>query len=327
MRLIYLIIFFLSFSTLQAQGIVKDFFSKDGQQVDKEGSYYYRVGKKAVMEIGPGPITKTDTVFIDTVKTFYTASDKIRSREVYQEGKRSGPFMIYHENGRLKEKGTYREGRKVGYQTNWYETGVVQKVLKYFPVPAAPPNAFVEGNYQVINYFDAGGNQLVKDGSGYCSCYLDSEKVLEKGKLVNGEKDSTWQYMINDTVRSIEKYANGKFLEGIAYRNGKEFRYTQFEASAEFPGGLQAMFNYLSKNVNYPSRAKRLGVQGKVYVKFLVDKDGTVYDVSVFKGVSDELDAEAVRVVKKMPKWSPGTQKGIPVKSQFVLPIYFNLGR
>lgn len=326
MRLIYLTMFLLICGTLQSQVIVKDFFTKDGERANAGSSYYYRVGKKVAIEIGSGPITRIDTVFIDTVKTFYTASDKIRSREFYHEGKRVGPFMFYYENGRLKEKGMYQNNSKAGYQTSWYETGVVQKVLKYIPAPPAiggPSNS----SFDIINYWSEANVQLVKDGSGYCICYLGSDNLLEKGKVVNGARDSVWQYVMNDTLRSVEKYANGKFLEGVAYRNGKEIKYTQVEAQAEFPGGLQKLYNYLSKNINYPSRAKRLGVQGRVFVKFLVDKDGTVYNVEVFKGVSEELDAEAIRVVKKMPKWSPGTQRGIPVKSQFVLPIAFNLGR
>jgi len=94
---------------------------------------------------------------------------------------------------------------------------------------------------------------------------------------------------------------------------------------AEYPGGLEAMSSYIAKSVVYPEKAKADGVQGKVYVQFVVEPDGSVGDVTVLRGVGGECDEEALRVVKSMPKWQPATFKGNPVRSKYVIPIYYTL--
>ena len=98
------------------------------------------------------------------------------------------------------------------------------------------------------------------------------------------------------------------------------------ETMPTFPGGQQALFNYLSQNVRYPEDAKRLRQEGRVICQFVVDKDGRITDVKVSKssGVKS-LDEEAMRVINKMPRWSPGKQKGKPVRVQYTLPINFSL--
>lgn len=97
------------------------------------------------------------------------------------------------------------------------------------------------------------------------------------------------------------------------------------EKMPRFPGGDKALMNYLANNVHYPEKAKKQGTQGTVYLHFVINKDGSVSDVKVLRGVSPELDAEAVRVVKAMPKWIPGEQKGQKVRVAFNLPIKFSL--
>ena len=94
---------------------------------------------------------------------------------------------------------------------------------------------------------------------------------------------------------------------------------------AEYPGGFEAMSAYISKSVVYPEKAKADGVEGKVFVQFIVEKDGSVGDATVFRGVSPECDEMALQVVKAMPKWQPATFKGKPVRSRFMLPINFKL--
>ncbi len=94
---------------------------------------------------------------------------------------------------------------------------------------------------------------------------------------------------------------------------------------AEYPGGFEAMSAYISKSVVYPEKAKADGVEGKVFVQFIVEKDGSVGDATVFRGVSPECDGMALQVVKAMPKWKPATFKGNPVRSRYMLPINFKL--
>lgn len=89
----------------------------------------------------------------------------------------------------------------------------------------------------------------------------------------------------------------------------------------EYPGGFENMMVFIQKNFEYPAICREMGDQGTVYVQFIVEKDGSISNVKVVKGVVEELDAESIRVVKMMPKWSPGMMKGRPVRARFTLPI------
>ena len=93
----------------------------------------------------------------------------------------------------------------------------------------------------------------------------------------------------------------------------------------EFPGGKAAIFKYLAQNIRYPQKAAKNGTQGLVALQFYVDTDGSIDDITVVRGVSRELNEEAKRVIKKMPKWKPGTIGGEPARIQFTLPVQFRL--
>lgn len=92
-----------------------------------------------------------------------------------------------------------------------------------------------------------------------------------------------------------------------------------------FPGGPAALLEYLSENTKYPVVAQENGVQGRVTVQFVVEKDGSISDVHVLRGVDPSLDKEAVRVVKSMPRWTPGKQNGITVRVNYRVPVLFRL--
>jgi protein TonB len=93
----------------------------------------------------------------------------------------------------------------------------------------------------------------------------------------------------------------------------------------EFPGGMPAMIEFLQTNLKYPKDAIKQQVGGRVMVMFVVETDGTLSNVRVAKKVFPSLDSEAVRVVKTMPKWKPGKEKGRPVRVNFTLPVVFSL--
>ena len=97
------------------------------------------------------------------------------------------------------------------------------------------------------------------------------------------------------------------------------------EQMPSFPGGQSALFQWLSSNVKYPVVAEENGVQGRVIVSFVVERDGSITNVGVSKSVDPSLDKEAVRVVKSMPKWIPGKQKGSAVRVKYTLPVTFRL--
>lgn len=97
------------------------------------------------------------------------------------------------------------------------------------------------------------------------------------------------------------------------------------EEQPEFPGGTEALYKFIGKNFKYPEASRAANSQGKVYVSFVIDKKGKITDVKIVRGVDEWLDAEAIRVVKKMPKWKPGKQRGKKVKVRYNLPIVCTL--
>lgn len=109
----------------------------------------------------------------------------------------------------------------------------------------------------------------------------------------------------------------------VSQKNQKVFEVV--EQMPEYPGGAMAMMEFLQDNMKYPADAEKQKVQGKVMVSFIVETDGSITDVKVMKNVFPSLDAEAIRVVKAMPRWTPGKQKGKVVRVHFSLPITYRL--
>lgn len=108
--------------------------------------------------------------------------------------------------------------------------------------------------------------------------------------------------------------------------DGKDKGYSKAaELQPEFPGGETALYRYLRSNIVYPERAKQMGIEGTVYIRFVVDEYGNVRFAELARGIGGGCDEEALRVVKKMPRWIPARQAGLPVKVQFYLPINYAL--
>ena len=97
------------------------------------------------------------------------------------------------------------------------------------------------------------------------------------------------------------------------------------EEMPQFPGGMKSLMAYIAKTIKYPVLAQETGIYGKVYVRFVVNKDGSIADAMVIRPVNDLLDKEALRVVSTMPKWKPGMQNGKPVRVMYTVPISFVL--
>ena len=133
----------------------------------------------------------------------------------------------------------------------------------------------------------------------------------------------------NDERNSLSVKIDGKnfeidFAGGIMKDDSKIYA-EAVEEAPEFPGGIEAMMDYLRGNLKYPESAKENNQEGRVFIGFVVEKDGSVTNVNVLRGVCEDLDNEAIRVVKAMPKWNPGMIEGKPVRVQYTLPIVFKL--
>ena len=115
-------------------------------------------------------------------------------------------------------------------------------------------------------------------------------------------------------------------VEAPVEEEEEEVIFVVVESMPEFPGGQQALFKYLVENVKYPVIAQENGIQGRVICQFVVNKDGSIVDVVAVRSSGEaSLDKEAIRVIKSMPKWKPGKQRGKPVRVKYTVPVNFRL--
>lgn len=163
--------------------------------------------------------------------------------------------------------------------------------------------------------------------------------VIKKDEDVKPEEELKSQEDLNKTNTAIGSFdvkgndeAGGEVLkakEVIAQPEPPKEEETKVfdvvEVMPSFPGGQGALFEWLSKNIKYPVVAEENGVQGRVIVTFVVERNGSITDVQVVKSVDPSLDKEAVRVVKAMPHWIPGKQNGSAVRVKFTVPVTFRL--
>ena len=108
-------------------------------------------------------------------------------------------------------------------------------------------------------------------------------------------------------------------------KNKEPIDFYKVEEKPVFPGGEKAFYKYLSNNIKYPETAMKNKIQGTVWVKFIIEKDGSISNVKVIREANPDLNKEAVRVIKSMPNWKPGKQNGKPVRVSYQVPIRFSL--
>ncbi|MEJ7645390.1 MAG: M56 family metallopeptidase [Chryseolinea sp.] len=153
--------------------------------------------------------------------------------------------------------------------------------------------------------------------------------ALATGAVVVGQSPTASSNSSED-ADALQTYAIIEYNEMAAriaeQSKGQDEIYAVVEESPEFPGGMDGLGKFLMANVRYPSVAREQGIEGVVYVSFVVNKDGSVSDIAAVKGLSAETDAESLRVVSLSPNWKPGKVKNQPVRARFVLPIKFKLG-
>jgi len=144
--------------------------------------------------------------------------------------------------------------------------------------------------------------------------------------IVSDEVEVTEDLIIDaeaSQLTQIEAYTPPTVVEEEEVVEAEIF--TVVEESPSYPGGDIARIQFLQDNIVYPQMARESGIQGTVYVTFVVERTGAVTDVRVLRGIGGGCDEEAVRVIKAMPKWHPGKQRGKPVRVQFNMPIKFTL--
>lgn len=265
---------------------------------------------------------------------------------LYQEGQLSmdtisGPLFIeqsirflkqgictsYHPNGQKMISGNFRDNQRLGSFQEWYSNGTLKGQYNY-----EPSEAYYLSDFQpklIIDFYDSLGNQLVTDGSG---TYIEEIRTNEEkgsGPVENGKKHGLWtgKYRYGFSIIKFEEtYYNGELAIGKSQSTGdKSITYKKINVPPEYKGGIVKFYKFVSKNIKYPKSARRNGIQGRVYVQFVVDKEGKTTDVLIRQGIDPECDQQALKVVEAADHFQPGLVRGRPVKIRMMMPIIFSL--
>jgi TonB family protein len=186
-----------------------------------------------------------------------------------------------------------------GKSLSWYENGRLKSEAN---------NINGKRNGKELTYYENG--QLKSDLS-----YKDDK---HEGEIVT--------YWKNGKLKRKDIYNNGKFEYGNCYDSlGNEIKHFEYEIMPQYKGGDSKLLSDIANNIDYPTSSKNAGIQGRVVVRFAVNSDGTISSVDILKGVSPELNKEAMRVVKTLKKFKPGYQDGEAVPVFYMVPITFSL--
>ncbi|PKP31428.1 MAG: hypothetical protein CVT99_08770 [Bacteroidetes bacterium HGW-Bacteroidetes-16] len=223
---------------------------------------------------------------------------------------------------------TCKEGTKLTVNENSFitssgdsVTGDIEiRVKEYYKISdILLANLSTTSNRDIL---ETGGMIYIEAFSNGEECELKKGATIEIAFPAKDKKDDMQLFSGNwesDKVNWILK-------ETIPVDSEENAGFTFVEKMPEFPGGQQKLMDYLSKNIKYPTRAKESGIQGTVYITFIVNEDGNTEDIRVVRGVDSSLNQAAISAIEQMPKWTPGKQGGEYVKVNMNLPIRFSLG-
>jgi protein TonB len=153
-------------------------------------------------------------------------------------------------------------------------------------------------------------------------------QVVSTINIVENEIDVEENFVIDaeaDEMTEIQEYIPPAPVQQDEEQEAEAEIFYVVESMPTFRGGDDKIYEYLAQNLRYPTMAREAGIQGRVFVTFVVERDGSITDVNVLRGIGGGCDEEAIRVVESMPNWTPGKQRGVPVRVQFNLPIKFTL--
>ncbi len=243
---------------------------------------------------------------------------------------------------------------KVAFEGNFFDAGNFSEGLAYV---SNIKNGNVFGGPREYGFINNKG-ELVIDykylfaddfKNGFAIVLMENENINKygEGEYISGVIDKNDKLLADKWFSSISRYSNDTFFVHIkdkVYKlisNGELIEiiikidttlsidtavsYYEVEIRPEFPGGAIALNKFICENVKYPYSAKEAGIQGKVFVSFIVTETGSVQDIKIIKGVHPLLDNEAVRVIKEFPDFSPGILNGKYVKVKFTVPVNFKL--
>jgi TonB family protein len=231
--------------------------------------------------------------------------------------KYQGRYIGYFPNGRKKNTGSFMEGKPAGHEAGYYPNGKAYYTKDYLP----------DGNVYFDNCRDSTGKVLTENGNGEWIQYNDDfTKVIAEGTIENGKKEGEWHGSVDNNVDFKSLFHQGDILNSDTFdRPGADSAFTKVDVDPEFPGGGEAFGKFLGHTIRYPRDAIIQGIQGKIFISFIIETDGTLTNLKVFKGVDKIIDDEALRVMKLSPPWNPGLVNSKRVRVAYKVPISFAL--
>ncbi len=271
------------------------------------------------------------------VKTYNKATTNLIESTSYLTKKKlikEGDYVSYYENKNIMDKGTYLNNLKEGTWTTYTNDSKLQSIINYSKDKKDGLYEFHSLNGYSKGFYSL--NKKVKEWAFYNKEGVLYQKINYKNDLQDGELTTFYP---NGNIKEVLLYKQGKFKKILKRLdiNGNEIKeeleedstlYTIVEEQPEFPGGARAMMKFLAESTKYPRQAIENGIQGRVYISFVVEKDGALSEVqnaAPKRRVHKTLEKEAIRVVKSMPKWKPGRQRGKAVRVKYTVPINFKI--
>ncbi|MDB5013402.1 MAG: hypothetical protein JWQ25_1604 [Daejeonella sp.] len=243
--------------------------------------------------------------------------------------KLEGLVTDFYPNGNKKAVNTYRADTLKGESWLYYENGTLNE-KRYYTDSLTNQNLDDKSydDYYLIKYKSdsLGHSFLDANGSGDFKISNSNGDYIT-GTYLNGLKHSNWETLDSKKSRKVqETYVNGKFISGnTILSNGKTISFTKRMVLPEFIGGQMAFGNFIAHKFKYSKMARSVGVEGKVVLSFVIDKEGTLTDIKILRDLGFGTGQEAARVLASSPKWKPGYQYGIPVRVVYSLPIALKL--
>jgi len=285
----------------------------------------------------------------DSTWTCYGENGKLAFTTIYVDGSKEGPSYAYFKDGKMMRIINYVNGERHGNTKTYFPTGDLFMEME-----------FKEGNkHNLLSLTDFNGDSVyggtMEDGNGLLVSYYlpeDTGSALVRAareNYKNGELDGEVRYYHRNGKLKSSGYYKADSQVGIwdhfketgildrtdtitegkgstaTWNHGSSGKEVTIELMPTFPGGDTGLLNFLAKNIRYPRSAKQNGVAGTVYVSFVVNSFGAVEEIKILRGIGGGCDEEVIRLMRIMPRWNPGIQKGFPVKIQYNLPVKFVL--
>ncbi len=269
-----------------------------------------------------------------TIKDYYSERDIYEINYYYKSGKLqstgqvnkkeplsyTGEFIFYYENGNKKRVNSFENSSCTGLYKEWYENGNKKIESEYLKGDKIPKG----GSYKIHNAWNEKNEQTVIQGNGDFAITEENKaigKTHTSGKLKNGYKDGIWtgnNFKLGFTF--TETYREGEFVSGTSVdAKQQKHEYEKITVSAKPKDGMDDFYKFIRKKLKIPRSEGNL--QGKIYVTFTVNPDGSVVNANIIRGLKKSIDDEAIRIVQSYTDWNGGKTRGIETPMLLSLPI------